>query len=133
MRILVLGAGVIGSIYAGKLLEAGHEVVLLARGVRRADLQAPGLILLDAESEKRKVRPVSAVTDPSAEDRFDLVLVSVRAEQLTSTLPVDVPRLPRRGRLHRQVFGSDPLEEVDGHHIPIENQRSYHKGVAACA
>ena len=37
MRILVLGAGVIGSVYAGKLLEAGHEVVLLARGSRLAD------------------------------------------------------------------------------------------------
>jgi ketopantoate reductase len=29
MRILVLGAGVIGSVYAGRLLEAGHEVVLM--------------------------------------------------------------------------------------------------------
>ena len=37
MRILVLGAGVIGSVYAAKLLQAGHEVVLLARGHRLAD------------------------------------------------------------------------------------------------
>lgn len=34
MRILVLGAGVIGSVYASKLLAAGHDVVLLARGRR---------------------------------------------------------------------------------------------------
>ena len=45
MRILVLGAGVIGSVYAGKLLQAGHEVVLLARGRRLADLQSHGLLL----------------------------------------------------------------------------------------
>jgi Ketopantoate reductase PanE/ApbA len=32
LRILVLGAGVIGSVYAGKLEQKGHEVVLLARG-----------------------------------------------------------------------------------------------------
>ena len=32
MRILVLGAGVIGSVCAGTLLQAGHHVVLLARG-----------------------------------------------------------------------------------------------------
>ena len=50
MRILVLGAGVIGSVYAGKLLQAGHEVVLLARGPRLVDLQTHGLILEDAES-----------------------------------------------------------------------------------
>ena len=51
VRILVLGAGVIGSLYVGRLLEAGHEVVLVARGVRLTDLLAHGLILQDAESE----------------------------------------------------------------------------------
>ena len=32
--------------------------------------------------------PVPSVSEPVADDRFDLVLVSVRAEQLMSTLPV---------------------------------------------
>jgi hypothetical protein len=32
MRILVLGAGVIGSVYAGKLLQAVHHVVLPPMG-----------------------------------------------------------------------------------------------------
>ena len=32
MRVLVLGAGVIGSVYAARLLQAGHHVMLLARG-----------------------------------------------------------------------------------------------------
>ena len=45
VRILVIGAGVIGSVYAAKLLQSGHEVVLLARGRRLADLQASGLVL----------------------------------------------------------------------------------------
>jgi 2-dehydropantoate 2-reductase len=48
VRILVLGAGVIGSVYAGRLLQAGHKVVLMARGIRLADLHAYGLILQDA-------------------------------------------------------------------------------------
>ena len=88
MRILVLGAGVIGSVYAGKLLAAGHDVVLLARGSRLVDLQAHGLVLEDAESGNRSVVPVSSVGEPAAGDVFDLVLVPVRAEQLTSTLPI---------------------------------------------
>ncbi len=88
MRILVIGAGVIGSVYAGKLLAAGHEVVLFARGRRLADLQACGLILTDAESGQQTVWPVTAVDTIGAEERYDLVLVAVRSEQLASTLPV---------------------------------------------
>lgn len=45
MRILVFGAGVIGSVYAVKLLQAGHEVVMLARGRRLSDLLTHGLVL----------------------------------------------------------------------------------------
>ncbi len=88
MRILVVGVGVIGSVYAGKLLAAGHEVVLLARGRRLADLQASGLILEEAQSGKRTVLPVTAVAALDSADRYDLVLVPVRSEQLTSTLPI---------------------------------------------
>ena len=88
LRILVLGAGVIGSVYAVKLLQAGHDVVLLARGTRLVDLQTHGLILEDAQTGDRSVLPVAAVSEPVVDDHFDLVLVSVRAEQLVSTLPV---------------------------------------------
>ena len=88
MRILVLGAGVIGSAYAGKLLQAGHDVVLLARGPRLVDLQTHGLILQDAQSGDRSVLPAPSVSEPAADGRFDLVLVPVRAEQFVSTLPV---------------------------------------------
>jgi len=88
MRILVLGAGVIGSVYASKLLAAGHEVVLLARGRRLADLQASGLVMEEAESGQRTALPVTAVDVLDADDRHDLVLVPVRSEQLASTLPV---------------------------------------------
>jgi len=88
VRILVIGAGVIGSVYAGKLIVAGHEVVLLARGRRLADLQASGLILEEAQSGQRTALPVTAVVTLDPTDRYDLVLVPVRAEQLTSTLPL---------------------------------------------
>jgi len=88
VRILVLGAGVIGSVYAGRLLRAGHDVVLLARGPRLVDLQTRGLVLEDAECGQRSVVPAPSVGELTPEDRFDLVLVPVRAEQLRSTLPV---------------------------------------------
>ncbi len=86
MRILVLGAGVIGSVYAAKLVQAGHEVVLVARGRRLADLRTHGLVVEDSQSGHRTVLQVPSVSEVAADDRFDLVLVPVRSEQLSSTL-----------------------------------------------
>ena len=88
MRILVVGAGVIGSVYAGRLLDAGHDVVLLARGRRLADLQAFGLVLHEAESGRRTVQPVTTVDVVGEDERYDLVLVPVRSDQLVGTLPL---------------------------------------------
>lgn len=88
MRILVFGAGVVGSVYAGRLVRAGHEVLLLARGARLDDLQTHGLVLVDAASGHRTTLSVPCVSEPAADDRFDLVLVPVRADQLTGTLPI---------------------------------------------
>jgi 2-dehydropantoate 2-reductase len=88
LRVLIFGAGIIGSVYAGKLLQAGHEVVVLARGDRLSDLQAHGLVLQDAESGDRTVLTVPVVSKVAVGDRYDLVLVAVRSEQVDSTLPV---------------------------------------------
>jgi 2-dehydropantoate 2-reductase len=88
MRILVLGAGVIGSVYAGRLLQAGHRVVLLARGERLTHLRTGGLVLENSESKQRVKLPIPVLDGPQADQRYDLVLVTVRAEQLAATLPV---------------------------------------------
>ncbi len=88
MKILVFGAGVIGTVYAGRLIAAGHEVTLLARGQRLTDLQTFGLVLEDAESGERSELPAAAVSTPDAAECYDVVLVAVRSEQLSSTLPI---------------------------------------------
>lgn len=88
MRILVVGVGVIGSVYAGKLIQSGHEVVLLARGRRLIDLQHNGLLLQDGITGRQTDVGADAVGEVAAGDHFDLVLVAVRAEQLTATVPV---------------------------------------------
>jgi 2-dehydropantoate 2-reductase len=69
---------VIGSVYAGRLLQAGHQVVMLARGQRLADLRAYGLVLEDTQSGHRAKLPVSAVAEPGPAERYDLVLVPVQ-------------------------------------------------------
>ena len=49
-RILVYGAGPLGSLFAARLCQAGHEVSLRARGQRPADLRQYGLVQVDTET-----------------------------------------------------------------------------------
>ena len=88
MRVLVAGAGVIGSVYAGKLLEAGHDVVLFARGQRLLDLREFGLVLERADTNEQWRRPVEAVSEMAGQAPFDLVMVPVRSDQLAGVLPI---------------------------------------------
>lgn len=88
MKILVVGAGVIGSVYASKLVDAGHDVTMVARGERLADLLTSGLVIENAESGVRSKGTVSAVSAPDPAREYDLGLVAVRSEQIPSTLPL---------------------------------------------
>ncbi len=87
MRILIYGAGVLGSLYAARLQEAGHDVSLLARGQRLADLKAHGVVLREAETGKQTTTRVRVVAQLAPEDAYDLVVVIVRKNQLSSVLP----------------------------------------------
>ena len=45
MKLLVYGAGVIGSYQAHVLCAAGHDVSILARGRRKEELEKNGLVI----------------------------------------------------------------------------------------
>lgn len=58
-EFLVLGAGAMGSIIAAHLLRAGHQVALLARGARAAQLARTGLTLHGLAEFSVPVEPVT--------------------------------------------------------------------------
>ena len=80
MRILIFGAGVIGSLYAALLAEAGYDVSVYARGRRLESLTRGGLLY----KRKGKIRkaPVNILSRLEVEDRYDLVFLTVRENQL---------------------------------------------------
>lgn len=89
VRVLIVGAGVIGSVYAGRLLAAGHAVTLCARADRLAELEESGLVLEDAHSGQRVCHEVAVVGPTDAAGlRCDLALVAVRRDQMITTLPL---------------------------------------------
>jgi 2-dehydropantoate 2-reductase len=87
MKILVYGAGIIGTLYASRLQEAGHQVTVLARASRLVDIRRHGLVLEDVVSGARSITQVNVTERLSPEDRFDMALISVRWDQLQGVLP----------------------------------------------
>ena len=89
MRVLIVGAGVIGSVYAGRLLAAGHAVTLCARGHRLAELEESGLILENAHTGQRVCHNVEVVGPSDAISlHCDLALVAVQRDQMITTVPL---------------------------------------------
>jgi len=88
MRILVYGAGVVGSQYAALLHRAGHDVSLLARGQRLADLREHGIVLQAVDTGQRTVARPKVVDRLAPEDAYDLVIVATRKNQVPGVLPV---------------------------------------------
>lgn len=86
MRIVVIGAGVIGQVYGGRLAEAGHDVVLLARDQRADQLRRDGVRLIRDGIESRP--SVAIIDSVEAAGVRDLALVAVRADQVARALDV---------------------------------------------
>mgnify|MGYP001374583466 FL=1 len=57
MKILVYGAGVLGSLYAARLKESGQDVTVLARGKRFDEIEGQGIVLEHALKGTRSVTP----------------------------------------------------------------------------
>ncbi|MFF2890061.1 ketopantoate reductase family protein [Paenibacillus sp. NPDC057967] len=83
-RILIFGAGVIGSMYAIKLIEAGFNVSLFAHSNRFKSLRENGLQYI----EKGTVRSiqVNVIDTLENDDVYDFIFVTVRYDRSESAL-----------------------------------------------
>ena len=88
MKILVYGAGVIGSIYAARLYEAGCKITLLARGKHFENLKQNGVIIKDTLTGKQTISKLPLTLQLEANDFYDLIIVTVRLDQLDTVVPV---------------------------------------------
>lgn len=88
LRILVIGAGVIGSLCAARLSDTGHDVTVLARGQRYSDLLEHGIVLENASTGRKTVSRTRVAERLLPEDEFDLAIVTVRKNQVEGILPM---------------------------------------------
>lgn len=87
MKILVYGAGPLGSLFAARLQEAGHHVSLLARGQRLAELREHGVFLVNFLSGVQTVSHPQIVEKLGKDEAYDLVLVIIRKNRVADILP----------------------------------------------
>lgn len=88
MKILVYGAGSIGSLYAALLKRSGQDVTLLARGQRLAEVRDRGIRLEDADTGARYDVQVDVTEGLAADDDYDLVLVVLPRHHVSEVLPI---------------------------------------------
>lgn len=86
-KVLVFGAGVLGSLYAARLQEGGNDVTVVARGQRYRDIVEHGIVLEYFDSGERSVTKVKVLDSMPADEYYDLCLVPVQKTQLKSALP----------------------------------------------
>jgi 2-dehydropantoate 2-reductase len=88
MKILVYGAGVIGSIFAGMIARKGYDVTVLARNNRLKELNDNGLILVNAMNNKKTIVQVKTTDVLNENDVYNYIIVVVQNQQIDDILPV---------------------------------------------
>ena len=86
MKVLVFGAGVLGSIFAANLYDGGLDTTILARGKRFEIVNTEGIQIYNEITKQTKKIHVPVIDTISDENNFDLILVIVRRNQVESTL-----------------------------------------------
>ncbi len=116
MKILVYGAGVIGTLYAARLQDGGNRVTVVARDQRLADIRRYGLALEDIVGHGQSTTQVDTTERLGPDDQYDVALIAVRRDQVASI----VPELTANNRIPTLIFmlnnptGSSDLAQALG-------------------
>ena len=78
MRIAVVGAGAMGSLFGGKLSAVAQVTLLDPWAEHVAAMQQDGLSIVELDGSKMTV-PVTATTDPAAVPTVDMAIIFVKA------------------------------------------------------
>lgn len=134
MKVLFFGAGVLGSVYAARLQEAGTNVTVLARGQRLADIREHGIVLELFGTGRRTSTRVDVIEEMPRDEHFDLCVVPIQRTQVEAALPTlaENPHIPTFLFMHNTVHGFDPLIDALGRervligHANIGGERNGH-------
>ncbi|WP_010258634.1 ketopantoate reductase family protein [Treponema primitia] len=88
MRLLVYGAGVLGSLLAHLLLRGNNDVTLLARGMRKRGIDEQGLVIRHYIQRKITIEKIKTIETLPPEDIYDIIFVVMQYIHLSAILPM---------------------------------------------
>lgn len=109
-RIIIIGAGAMGSFLAARLSEAGRDVILIARGVRLDFIRRNGVVLREGGVE-RAIGVTVAEKCPDPDD-IALAIVATKTTDMASALAVLSPLAPRSPDILTLQNGVEAPHEV---------------------
>lgn len=86
VRYVVLGAGAVGGTIGGRLADAGHEVVLLARGAHATAMGDHGLRLAMPDRVVEAKVPVASAAEALALTEADVLVVATKTQHTAELL-----------------------------------------------
>ncbi len=126
MRFIIYGAGAVGGVIGARLFQAGHDVVLIARGAHLEAIREQGLEL---QSPKETVRlPIPAVGSPR-ELTFgpdDAVVLAMKTQhtlpalhELEAVAPPSTPIVCAQNGVENERMAARRFDNVYGTHVVL--------------
>ncbi len=111
MRIAVLGAGGVGGYFGGRLAQAGHDVIFVARGRHLAAMRAQGLVIESALGAAT-IRTATYTDDVATLAPCDVVMLCVKLWDVESAARLVAPLVAQGGVVIPFQNGVDATEVV---------------------
>lgn len=86
MRYIIVGAGAVGGAVGGRLAEAGHQVVLVARGAQYTALRDDGLSLTTPDGTHVHRIPVADGPAAVELEAQDVLVLAVKTQDAVAAL-----------------------------------------------
>lgn len=104
MKILIYGAGVLGSVLGQLLMQEKHEVTFLARGKRADQLEREGLVIRHHFQRKTTTDRPRVIRTLEKDDRYDLIFTVMKYSDIEAVLPVLAANISE----HIVMVGNNP-------------------------
>lgn len=125
MRFAIIGAGALGSVFAGRLAAAGHDVLLVGRSPAHVEaIRSHGLLMTDARGRAEAAGAFAARTDLAGCEPVDVILVLTKSQDCAAAVEQSAVLAGRRtivvalanGMGHMEAIGAicGPLPLVAG-------------------